>query len=265
MFSGLDTVDLPHGRRWTALTSFILQGILVSAALVLPLLHPANLPEAFMRHRIFVPISAGETPTRPNQDVAQHGGGVHLNPIIVHNPFTFPSGRNQATQETDTTPPEAPVGVGQPGGSGINSIFTNGDAQPVLNPPPTTKPRPISVVMEGNLIHRVEPLYPVVTAGEVRQPGLVSLPRGTTLSEAIGRAGGPTERGRLDRVTLVRGGKSYVLNLMGDDQRVATMPIRSGDQLVVGRRSDFNLWRDALNPIASLTAVVVAIVSVTRR
>ena len=111
----------------------------------------------------------------------------------------------------------------------------------------------------------VEPLYPVVTAGEVRQPGLVSLPRGTTLSEAIGRAGGPTERGRLDRVTLVRGGKSYVLNLMGDDQRVATMPIRSGDQLVVGRRSDFNLWRDALNPIASLTAVVVAIVSVTRR
>jgi len=33
----------------------------------------------------------------------------------------------------------------------------------------------------------------------------------------------------------------------------------------VGLRSDFNLWRDALNPIASLTAVVVAIVSVTRR
>ena len=174
MFSGLDTVDLPHGRRWTALTSFILQGILVSAALVLPLLHPANLPEAFMRHRIFVPISAGETPTRPNQDVAQHGGGVHLNPIIVHNPFTFPSGRNQATQETDTTPPEAPVGMGQPGGSGINSIFTNGDAQPVLNPPPTTKPRPISVVMEGNLIHRVEPLYPVI-AKQIRLQGVVEL------------------------------------------------------------------------------------------
>ena len=111
----------------------------------------------------------------------------------------------------------------------------------------------------------VEPLYPVVTAGEVRQPGLVSLPRGTTLSEAIGRAGGPTERGRLDRVTLVRGGKSYVLNLLGEDQRVAVMPIRSGDQLFVGRRSDFSLWRDLLSPIVSLSAAVASVVAVTRR
>ena len=64
--------------------------------------------------------------------------------------------------------------MGQPGGSGINSIFTNGDAQPVLNPPPTTKPRPISVVMEGNLIHRVEPLYPVI-AKQIRLQGVVEL------------------------------------------------------------------------------------------
>jgi len=110
-----------------------------------------------------------------------------------------------------------------------------------------------------------EPLYPVVTAGEVRQPGLASLLRGTTLSEAIARAGGPTERGRLDRVTLVRGGKSYVLNLLGEDQRVAVMPIRSGDQLFVGRRSDFSLWRDLLSPIVSLSAAVASVVAVTRR
>jgi polysaccharide export outer membrane protein len=111
----------------------------------------------------------------------------------------------------------------------------------------------------------VEPLYPVVTAGEVRQPGQVSLPRGTTLSDAVARAGGPTERGRLDRVTLVRGGKSYVLNLLGQDQRVAAMQVRSGDQLFVGRRSDFSLVRDLLSPLASLSAAVAAVIAVTRR
>src|SRR5213594_3654425 len=98
----------------------------------------------------------------------------------------------------------------------------------------------------------VEPLYPVVVAGEVRVPGLLTLSRGTTLSQAVARAGGPTERGRLDRVKLVRGGKSYGLNLLSDDQRVAVMPIVSGDQVFVGRRSDFNLVRDVLSPVASV-------------
>ncbi len=111
----------------------------------------------------------------------------------------------------------------------------------------------------------VEPLYPVVVAGEVREPGLFTLARGATVSQAVGRAGGPTERGRLDRVKLVRGGKSYVLSLLGTDQRVALMPVVSGDQVFVGRRPDFNLVRDALYPVASFTAAVAAILAYTRR
>ena len=174
MFSGLDTVDVPHGRRWTALTSFILQGILVSAALVLPLLHPANLPEAFARHRIFVPMLGGEPQIRPSQDIAQHGSGVHLNPIIVRNAFTFPSGRSHAAQDTDATTSDLQIGTGQPDGSGIGDIFSTGYAPPLLNPTPASKPRPISVVMEGNLIHRVEPLYPAI-AKQIRLQGIVEL------------------------------------------------------------------------------------------
>ena len=111
----------------------------------------------------------------------------------------------------------------------------------------------------------VEPLFPVVAAGEVRQPGLLSLPRGTTLSQAIARAGGPTDRGRLDHVRLVRGGRTSVLNLLSQDQRVATMPVTSGDQLFVGRRGDFSLLRYVLTPLTSLTAAVAAIVAVTKR
>jgi polysaccharide biosynthesis/export protein len=111
----------------------------------------------------------------------------------------------------------------------------------------------------------VEPLYPTVVAGEVRLPGLFSLPRGTTLSQAVARAGGPTERGRLDRVRLLRGGRSYMLNLLSEDQRVAVLGIASGDQVFVGRRADFNVVRDVVSPLASLTAAVAAIYFYSKR
>jgi len=111
----------------------------------------------------------------------------------------------------------------------------------------------------------VEPLYPVVVAGEVHAPGLFTVPRGTTLSQAIARAGGPTDRGRLDRVKLLRTGKAYALNLLGPDQRIATTPVVSSDQLFVARRSDFNVLRDVLAPLASLSAAVAAVIAVTRR
>ena len=111
----------------------------------------------------------------------------------------------------------------------------------------------------------VEPLYPVAVAGEVHAPGLVAMPRGTTLSQAVARGGGPTERGRLDQVKLIRGGKTYVLNLLSQDQRVAATPVASGDQVLVGRRSDFNVLRDALYPIASITAAVAAVLAYSRR
>jgi hypothetical protein len=41
--------------------------------------------------------------------------------------------------------------------------------------------------------------------------------------------------------------------------------IVSGDQLFVGRRSDFNVVRDVLGPLASLTAAVAAVIAVNRR
>src|SRR5438874_3114306 len=137
MFSGLDTVDIPHSRRWTALTSFVLQGILVSGALVLPLLHPTDLPQAFLRHRIFVPVSAGESQLRPNHDVAQHSGGVHLQSLIVRRGISYLTGQSQVTTEDGSGPPTLLPGAG-PGG--LLTLPSEEYAQPVLNPPPTTKP-----------------------------------------------------------------------------------------------------------------------------
>ena len=128
-----------------------------------------------------------------------------------------------------------------------------------------TRLREFLLAYEQNPRFVVEPLYPVVVAGEVHEPGLVSLPRGTPVSQAVARAGGPTERGRLDRVTLLRGGRSYSLNLLSEDQRTAVMPIASGDQIFVGRRGNFNVVRDVLSPVASLTAAVAAFLAYSRR
>ena len=65
MFTGLDAVTVIPRRRWTAVASFSVQAAVVAAALVLPLLRPTDLPEAFTHHRIFVPYSQPETPATP--------------------------------------------------------------------------------------------------------------------------------------------------------------------------------------------------------
>jgi protein TonB len=187
MFSGLATVEEHHGKRWTAMASFAVQGILVSAALMLPLLHPADLPEAFARHRIFVPMSFGEAHVRASQVVTQHGGVLRLAPIIVQRAFTFPLSRNPVITDTDSGTPDPQVGDAGPGAhDGIRNILPGAYVQPVYHPQPVT-PRPVSVVMEGNLIHRVDPRYPTI-ARQIRLQGVVILQAFVSTQGTIERA-----------------------------------------------------------------------------
>src|SRR2546426_1529644 len=50
------------------------------------------------------------------------------------------------------------------------------------------------------------PLFRVAVEGEVNRPSMYALSPKTTISEAVARAGGPTQFGRLDRVRLLRSG-----------------------------------------------------------
>jgi polysaccharide export outer membrane protein len=111
----------------------------------------------------------------------------------------------------------------------------------------------------------VELLLPVMVAGEVRAPSLYSLPRGTTVGQAVALAGGPTERGRLDRVRLVRGEREWSIDLMDGASSLPALPVQSGDKVFVGRRSDFNVMRNVFLPLLSLTAAVAAVVNVATR
>jgi protein involved in polysaccharide export with SLBB domain len=111
----------------------------------------------------------------------------------------------------------------------------------------------------------LEPLFPVSVGGEVRQPNLYRLPEGTTVAQAVAMAGGATERGRLDRIRVLRGQGEIRLDLTSESARSEKVLIASGDQILVGRRSDFNFLRDVFVPLASLTGAVAAIISVTRQ
>jgi len=105
----------------------------------------------------------------------------------------------------------------------------------------------------------------VTVAGEVRVPNLYRLPQGTTFAQAIAQAGGLTELGRLDRVHVIRRDSDMVIDLARGYSKYEALPIASGDQVIVARRSGFNFLRDALYPLASLTAAVAAVLAYSKR
>lgn len=110
----------------------------------------------------------------------------------------------------------------------------------------------------------LEPVFPVTVAGEVRQPNLYRLPEGTTFAQAIAQAGGPTELGRLNKVQVIRRDSTMMIDLGSGYLKYERLTIASGDQILVEHRSNFNFLRDALYPLASLTAAVAAVLAYSR-
>jgi polysaccharide export outer membrane protein len=108
----------------------------------------------------------------------------------------------------------------------------------------------------------VEPLYRVAVGGEVRQPAVLQVPRGTTIADVVAQAGGPTVLAKLDEVLLVRSGTQHPLRLGETLATFGGVPIVSGDQVLVERKSTFNVWRDVIGPVATLSALVLSIVRI---
>ena len=109
----------------------------------------------------------------------------------------------------------------------------------------------------------VEPLFRVTVGGEVRQPNLLSLPRATTIAEAVALAGGPTSDGRLDRVRLIRSGQQFTFDLTSPTTEWARAPVRSGDAIIVTKRSHF--FRDFFLPLLGVAGSAASIVNLIRR
>jgi protein involved in polysaccharide export with SLBB domain len=109
----------------------------------------------------------------------------------------------------------------------------------------------------------VEPLFRVTVGGEVRQPNLYTVPRGTTVAQAVALAGGVTERGKASAVRVLREGRATTVDLTRPEPATQSEQLVSGDQVIVTRGHNF--FRDVLGPFASLTAAVVSVIVVVRQ
>lgn len=111
----------------------------------------------------------------------------------------------------------------------------------------------------------VEPLSSVTISGEVGRPSVYHLAWGTTVSEAIGQAGGPTTEAQLDRIRLIRDGAEYELSLRRELSSYGNVEVVSGDQIIVDRRSQFSIWRGIVVPISVLASLTLTIILIGER
>ena len=109
----------------------------------------------------------------------------------------------------------------------------------------------------------ITPMVRIIVGGEVRQPNVYTVPWGTTVAQAVALAGGPTDRGIIDKVRLDRGTGTQAVDLTQPNAESGRVQVRSGDQIVVGRRRD--LIRDVIAPSSSIIAALGSFIIIFRR
>ncbi len=109
----------------------------------------------------------------------------------------------------------------------------------------------------------IQALVRIIVGGEVRKPDLYSVPPETTITQAITLAGGPTDQGELRQVRVIRDRQEVKIDLSKPDSEAGVLQIRSGDQVLVGRKSKSFLT--VIGPISSTIAAAAAITTVIRR
>jgi protein TonB len=164
---------LDHGsRRWTTLVSFFLQAVAVAALLTLPFLSTQGLPELSFVSHLMVPMSPAITPERSTHQQSNGAASsaiLHISATPNYHPIGLP-----APDEGTNAPPQLPFGSNTTGDNHFQGIESGtGTAVPTLVATPVAPPR-VSVMMEGNLIHRVQPVYPPI-ARQARVSGTVVL------------------------------------------------------------------------------------------
>lgn len=101
----------------------------------------------------------------------------------------------------------------------------------------------------------------VVVNGEVRAPNVYMLDVTSTVRDAIARAGGLLETASRGKVAIVRDGKTIPVKDWDREEGPLT-DLRSGDQVVVGRKSWLVL--NAL-PVISTSVIVIGLISSMRK
>lgn len=159
MFSDIAVSQGSPVRRWTAIASFSLQAALVAVALVYPLLYPQSLPPVM--RTLFLPASNPENPEQPQRNATHSGSTAATHTLVVNNRrWSFNRSMNSIEDSAPTQAPGMSDVIGTAGPGVANSIMDD-----YVRPVPTFAVQPhlrTSVMMEGNLIHKVEPQYPAI-------------------------------------------------------------------------------------------------------
>jgi periplasmic protein TonB len=179
MFNCLETTWDPSARRgWSALASFTIQALALSLLLLVPLFSIQGPP----RFEWLRPVIAPQPPAPPAPPASQPPTAQtmsNMSGLHVIEPPTIPQ-TIAMINETEAPPAPDLDRTGVPGGTGMRGdgvLNSLGPSADWVAPPPrptATKPFRISHIAEGNIINRVQPIYPTL-ARQARIQGPVQL------------------------------------------------------------------------------------------
>jgi periplasmic protein TonB len=168
-------------RSWTTLSSFGLQALLLVLLMLLPILKPVALP--FLKP-LSAPVSLAPfrgVPLAPQMSHATAPVTSNFSNHVLMEPSRIPI-LVQNPSEPEAPPQAGPSGPYIPGTTGLggdpngvlNGITNIGNTVAPQPPPPVVHQLRISHMMEGNLLVRVQPVYPQI-ARNARVQGRVVL------------------------------------------------------------------------------------------
>jgi protein TonB len=167
-------------RGWTTLISFALQALAVGCLLLLPLFYTEGLPRLAMLAPLLAPTPPPAAPPEPPHPNLSATAQSNLMGSSLMSPQWIPPA---VTMLTETTPPPPMIdpsaagvrhGIGDARGRGTVFDSVPGSDLVLPPPPPAVHHPAVSRMMEGNLVHRVQPDYPLL-ARQVRVQGQVVL------------------------------------------------------------------------------------------
>lgn len=178
--NGSSWENRPH-RGWSTLASFALQTGFATALLLLPLLYTEALPRLHFTDSAILmqpPAPATATPRARSTSASSNLNGRHL-----MMPSQIPRMIVTLHDAEELQAPEIGEGFSIPGGTGPTGaqnpvLYALGNGIGYVPPPPKPAPRAprfrISHMTEGDLVHRVQPVYPPL-ARQARIQGSVVL------------------------------------------------------------------------------------------
>jgi polysaccharide export outer membrane protein len=106
----------------------------------------------------------------------------------------------------------------------------------------------------------VAPLFRMAVLGEVRNPGLYTVDPTLSVLDVVAMAGGASSSGNMNKIRLLRAGAETQLSF-GQGRSLQDMGVRSGDQIIVGRK---RFAREDIALFLSVVQVGLSVVILSR-